>query len=214
MNRLVILAMGVAVAMFGPMALSNAPGLLKGSKPAPEAAPADPAKEAAAQKAPAEKPLPGVVKAPPLEGLPLTDLAEVLRFDVTPGWIMHRWSRVSTGMSLPQLQGYRVPLVTGTSESDLAGSLTYYFNPMQQVEQITFEGATGDTRRLVQFVTSRFGLGRKVANDPGIFIYEIPESRGPARSYLKIRPAAVLSVSQPRERFGVELVLARPYQEE
>jgi hypothetical protein len=55
----------------------------------------------------------------PLEGAPVADLAEVLRFDVTPGWVISRWPRVSTGGPHLQLQGYRVPLVTGTKESDI-----------------------------------------------------------------------------------------------
>jgi hypothetical protein len=193
--------------MFGPMALSNVPGWK--STPAASSAKTDAAKTAAS---PGDKAV-AVPHSPQLEGLPLVDLAEVLRFDVTPGWIMHRWSRVSTGLGMLQLQGYRVPLVTGTSESDLAGSLTYYFNPMQQVEQITFSGTTGDVRRLVQFTSAHFGLGRRVVNDPGLFVYEVPESRGPARSVLKIRPARILTVNQTHERFDVDLVLARPQEQ-
>ena len=64
----------------------------------------------------------------PLETLPTPTLAEVLRFDVTVEWVMQRWPRVSTGLPYLQLQGYRVPLVSGTSLRDVAGSLTYYFN--------------------------------------------------------------------------------------
>ncbi len=61
----------------------------------------------------------------------------MLRFDVTVEWVMQRWPRVSTGLPYLQLQGYRVPLVTGTKVADLAGSLTYYFNARQQVQRIT-----------------------------------------------------------------------------
>ena len=56
-----------------------------------------------------------------VEGAPVGDLAEVFRFDVTTDWILRRWPRVSTGLAQLQLQGYRVPLVTGTAQTDLAG---------------------------------------------------------------------------------------------
>lgn len=82
-----------------------------------------------------------------VEGTPVRDLAEVFRFDVTTDWILRHWPRVSTGLAQLQLQGYRVPLVTGTGEADLAGSLTYYFNARQKVQRITFCGTTGDAAR-------------------------------------------------------------------
>ncbi len=203
MQRYLILGSALAFAMFGPMLFHQMPSWLS-DKPKPAAAPA--AKAKTAQAAPVST----VPLTPQLEGLPLRDLGEVLRFDITPGWIMNRWSRVSSALGDLQLQGYRVPLVTGTRDDDLAGSLTYYFNPKQQVQQITFHGTTGDTRRLVQFVTSRYQFGRRVANDPSQFIYEIPEPRGAAKSSLTIRPASILSANQPRQRFDVALVIQRP----
>ena len=80
--------------------------------------------------------------------MPLPSLAEVLRFDVTVEWVMQRWPRVTTGLPQLQLQGYRVPLVTGTSLSDVAGSLTYYFNARQQVQRITLRGTDRRSQRL------------------------------------------------------------------
>ncbi len=70
-----------------------------------------------------------------VEGVPPQTLEEVLRFDISPDWIIERWPRVSSGLSELDLQGYRVALVTGTAESDLAGSLTYYFNKKNQVDR-------------------------------------------------------------------------------
>jgi hypothetical protein len=162
--------------------------------------------------APKEEPAPSpsLVVEPALEGFPTYDLAEVFRFDISPGWIMARWARVSAGLAALQLQGYRVPLVTGTGQDDLAGSLTYYFNPAQQVQRITFSGTTGDTRKLVHFVTTSCGFARRVTNDPSLFIYEIPEPRGPAKSVLQIRPARVLTANLPYQRFEVELAIERP----
>lgn len=145
-----------------------------------------------------------------LEGTPVDDLSEVLRFDLTPGWIVNRWPRVSAGLAHLELQGYRVPLVTGTAEDDLAGALTYYFNPRQQVQRITFYGTTGDTRRLVDLVTGRFGFARRLINDASVFVFEIPGSNGRAISSLWIRPAKVIKTSDPRRRFEVALVIERP----
>ncbi len=144
------------------------------------------------------------------EGEPVDDLAEVLRFDVTPHWIMRRWPRVSTGLAELPLQGYRVPLVTGTAESDVAGSLTYYFNAQQQVQRITFHGTSGDVRELVGAMTSRYRFARKLTNDPGMFVYEAPSSSGKPSGWLKITTAGVFKASEPHRRFRVDLSMERP----
>ena len=79
-----------------------------------------PASLVAAQSA--ADPVPGANAAAPsianrLQGRPRSrSLDEVLRFDLTPDWILHRWPRVSTGLAQLDLQGYRVPLVSGTRE--------------------------------------------------------------------------------------------------
>jgi hypothetical protein len=145
-----------------------------------------------------------------LEGPPVGELGEVFRFDITANWIMGRWTRVSTGLAQLQLQGYRVPLVTGTAENDLAGSLTYYFNPRQRVQKITFNGTTGDATRLVRFLMGRYGFKRRIVNDAGLFTYEAPAPPGEVRSILRIRPAGVVQSDQPYRRFHVDLVLERP----
>jgi hypothetical protein len=146
----------------------------------------------------------------PPHDVPIHDLADVLRFDLTPDSVVSRWPRVSAGLAHLELQGYRVPLVTGTAEDDLAGALTYYFDPRQRLDRITFHGTTGNPRRLVDLVTSRFGLARKFINDAGVFLYEIPGQRGRARSFLWIRPAPVVKASDPHHRFEVAMVIQRP----
>ncbi len=149
-----------------------------------------------------------------VEGPAVRDMAELFRFDISAGWIMQRWSRVSTGMAQLQLQGYRVPLVTGTAPSDLAGSLTYYFNPKQQLEKITFAGSTGDASRLVQLLTRRYGFARRLTNDSGIFLYESVDERGKVQSVLKIRPTGILKKQDRHNRFQVDLMLNRPEREQ
>lgn len=151
----------------------------------------------------------GTPKIPVHEGV-VANFAEVFRFDISTGWIMQRWPRVSTGMSQLQLQGYRVPLVTGTRLDDLAGSLTYYFNPYQQVQAITFNGTTGDATRLIQTLSKQYGFQRRLANDGGLFVYVVPDEKKKIRSVLKIRPSGIVRTDTPHSRFQVDMVIERP----
>jgi len=159
------------------------------------------------------QPPPGISSQGPLgpmdlavEGPPAVDIAEVFRFDVGMDWLISRWPHVTTRLADTELQGYRVPLVTGVREDDIAGSLTYYFDESQQVRRITFEGSTGDATRLVQLVTSRFQLDRETDKDAGLFAYRDRWS-GDVVSYLHVRPAAVVRADDPHRRFHVSLSL-------
>jgi len=200
------------VALFGPVAFYSAPewwSKITNAKPSADAlgqsagaGPAEPDANAAL--------LTGKLPLRGLEGTPVDDLADVFRFDVTPGWVVARWPRVSTALAQLQLQGYRVPLVTGTARDDLAGALTYYFNPRQEMQRLTFHGTTGDARKLVHLVTTRYGLARRLTNAPGMFLYERIGPDGEAKSFLWIRPAAVVKASDPLGRLEVALLLERP----
>jgi hypothetical protein len=147
-------------------------------------------------------------KTPP--PLPAPGLEDVLRFDVTVEWVMQHWSRVSTGFQHIQLQGYRIALVTGGELTDIAGSLTYYFNPSQQVQRILFHGTTGDPAALVGILTSRYHFTRRLVNDPGWVIYETVDANNQLTGSLKIRSARVVRADQPYTRFEVELAIDRP----
>ncbi len=153
--------------------------------------------------------------APTLEGKahpgpqPLS-LDEVFRFDLTIREVLARWPRVSSSLADLQLQGYRVPLVTGPAETDLAGALTYYFNSYQQLQRITFQGTTGDGRELVQFLAGRYGFQRRLTNDPSLFVYEVPRLGGPPQSVLRLKLAPTLKAERPHQRFDVWLVIERP----
>lgn len=144
------------------------------------------------------------------EGLPISDLAEIFNFDVTMPWILGRWPRVNTRLAELDLQGYRVPLVSGTREDDLAGSLTYYFNKKQQVERITFRGTTGDARKLVHLLATRHRFVRQMHDNPGLFLYQV-KWNGKAWSELHIRPTHVVSATSPYARFEVALDMRRPH---
>jgi hypothetical protein len=101
-------------------------------------------------------------------------------------------------------------LVTGTLDDDVAGALTYYFNPGQQVQRITLQGTTGDATKLVYLLTTRFGFGRRLTNDPGVFVYEAPSQDRKTQSRLWIRPAGVIDAKNRFSRFHVDLVIERP----
>jgi hypothetical protein len=175
-----------------------------GTPPAPGVAPpatpgAHPAAFGAAPATPTRQ---------PIEGYTVHDLADVLQFDGTPGWVMARWPRVTSGLAAVDLQGYRVPLVTGTGAGDLAGSLTYYFNKEQRIEHITFHGTTGDPRKLIALVTQRYHLEPQKTDDPSLTLYQV-KWNGKPQSELLIRPMRVLRADQPNARYEIDLALMR-----
>jgi Family of unknown function (DUF6690) len=144
----------------------------------------------------------------PLEGTRYQSLAEVLRMDVTKEWVYSRWARKSTGLADPDYYGIRVPLVTGTGVSDLAGSLTYYFNSQGQVQHISFVGRTADPSQLAQFVTNTYKLQR-VEAAAGEQLYQTKRS-GKVQSELRTQPDGVLWTTSPHDSVLVVLELERP----
>jgi Family of unknown function (DUF6690) len=146
--------------------------------------------------------------AAPIEGARFHSVAEVLRFDVSKEWVYSNWPRKSTGLADPELYGVRVPLVTGTKLTDLAGSLTYSFNQQGQVQHISFLGRTADTTPLVQFVTASYQLERREA-PAGEQLYQVG-SEDRVQSELRTRPESVLRSASPNGSFLVELELERP----
>lgn len=198
--------------LFSPILFFNAPGWWSQLKASIASASAPPA--AAPPQGTKPKPDPFATRPlgqeASLDGASVHELTEVLRFDISPAWVVRQWPRVSSGLAQLQLQGYRVPLVTGTDQDDLAGSLTYYFNPRQQVQRLTFHGTTGDTRSLVALFTARFGFRRRLTNEPGVFLYETLGSNGKPISFLWIRPAPVVKATEPLERYEVAILMERP----
>ncbi|HEY4308505.1 MAG TPA: DUF6690 family protein [Pirellulales bacterium] len=178
-----------------------------GDKASPEASPTEPG----APRAEIAKGDPATPKPPSLKTTPFHSLEEVLRFDVTTNWVLSNWPRVSADLAELDLQGYRVPLITGTSDADVAGSLTYYFNPKQRVARITFFGTTGDTRRLVAYLESQYGFQRKETPEPNLFLYQVKSwTWGQVTSELRMRPASVVRSEVPNSRFEVALLMDRP----
>ena len=187
--------------------------LFSGSTSTSAETPADgtPSAAAAAVGLPLSTPVLGGVTpgAPTADLPPIVDLGEALRFDVTNSWILGRWPRVTTGLPDENMQGYRVPLVTGTGEDDLAGSLTYYFNTAHRCRRITFQGTTGDARKLINLLTTHYGFVQQKSSEPGLYVYQI-RWNGRATSELHVRPARVVRASIPMGRFEVLLAMNDP----
>ncbi|MCA9120769.1 MAG: hypothetical protein H6822_32485 [Planctomycetaceae bacterium] len=155
--------------------------------------------------------LPGVSFETPGNDAALTggvgELGQIMQSDVTPAWIMQRWSRVSTIHTEPGLSGFRVALVTGTELSDLAGSLTFYFDNLQKLRRITFDGLTGDACELVQVAAQRFNLRSEPALGAGLYL---SRWNGQPTGVLRISHAPVIRAQRPHERLEVMLELNQP----
>jgi hypothetical protein len=139
-------------------------------------------------------------------GPQVSNFGEVFRFDLTPQAIAQRWSRVSTGLGDERLQGYRVPLVTGNDASDLAGSLTYYFDGRPKLRRITFLGSTADPNRLVEFLGQQYGFRQFQGGNARVTSYR---SRFRNTGLLQISPAEVLDKNLAATNYRVELTLER-----
>jgi hypothetical protein len=139
-------------------------------------------------------------------GPEITSFGEVFRFDISPQAITSRWTRVSTGLGDARFQGYRVPLMTGPAESDLAGSLTYYFDGQPKLRRITFLGTTGNPQRLIQFLARHYGFRRFPNGNARVTTYGV---RFPYSGILKIATAEVIDKSLASTNYRIELSLGR-----
>ncbi|MBP86571.1 MAG: hypothetical protein CMJ64_07645 [Planctomycetaceae bacterium] len=134
-------------------------------------------------------------------------LNEILRFDVSPRWVMQHWGRVSTILSESDLEGLRVPLVTGTDVTSVTGSLTYYFDKQQQVRRITLHGHTGDDSQLVDIVTKQFKLRAESALGAGMYV---SKWNGKPTSVLRVSHAPVVRANSPHASLQIALEINQP----
>ncbi len=148
-----------------------------------------------------------VVVLPKLTGPATSDLQTLFRFDVSPRWVIERWTRVSTIRAEPGWEGMRVPVVTGTQFDDLAGSLTYYFDAQHQVRRITFHGVTGDERKLVAFVSQVYDLQPDADLTGSV---HVARWNGKPTSVLRVALAPVIRANMPHSRLEILLELNRP----
>ncbi|MHC2067017.1 DUF6690 family protein [Bremerella sp. T1] len=134
-------------------------------------------------------------------------LDHVINFHANPRWVMDTWPRVSTTLSDTQLEGMRVPLVSGSRIDDIAGSLTYYFDKDKVLQRITFHGSTGDERRLVAMLTQHY----KFESEPTVAgsLYMVKWNGDPV-SVLRVEPAPVINQNLPHARLKIDLEINRP----
>jgi hypothetical protein len=204
-----LLAVGGPVSVFSTSDLVAGKGKESATSPNPAAFPTG--QTPAPSGAGGTGTVPAELLAPmPVDNTPTPSLAQVLRFDLTVESILRQWPRVSTGLPHLQLQGYRVPLVTGSRVSDVAGALTYYFNTQQQVQRITLRGTTGDPGELVSLLVTQYHFARRLTNDPGLVLYETVDSSSRPAGALKIRSAGIVMANQPNQRFEIDLAMDRP----
>lgn len=145
----------------------------------------------------------------PLEGVYGRSLSELLNWGITKEWVYRNWDRKTTGLADPQLFGIRVPAVTGGAMTDVAGSLSYYFDAQGVLQKIRLHGRTADTTQLVRLAGERFGMSRRTSMSPGEQLYQAVEENH-LRSELRTRPESVLWGTTPHSSFVVDMEINRP----
>lgn len=133
-------------------------------------------------------------------------LEQVFRFDFSPRTVTELWPRVSTVLGGANQMGLRVALITGTQPDDVAGSLTYYFDDHHQVQRITLQGTTGDERRLVQLLTTQFGLQPAPTVRAGLYTLDGPAGM---QSSLQVIHLPVVRSTTPNNRVEIAVDLQR-----
>ncbi len=131
---------------------------------------------------------------------------EAFNFNATPEWVVARWPRVTTALGNLELSGMRVALVTGIQEDDLHGSLTYYFDKDRRLQRITFQGQTGEMRRVVSFFVQRHGFRAEKTIDAALFT---KRWNGKPRSVLWVGHAPVVQGDASFSRLAVRLEVNR-----
>lgn len=137
-------------------------------------------------------------------------LEQAINWSVTRNWVYQQWARKSTGLADPTLYGVRVPLVTGAGMTDLAGSLTYYFDRAGALQRIRFHGRTADTSRIVHLATSRFGMQQRQPLSAGDQLFQAVEGDNKLRGELRTRPEGTLWATSPHDSFDVKFEVTRP----
>jgi len=140
-------------------------------------------------------------------GSPVTDLREVMRFDITPDWVMNRFSRVSTVLAELRLKALRVPIVTGTRVDDLAGTLTYYFDGQDRLQRVSMHAFTGDPERLVGSMTQHYGMQQEPNLEAGIYT---KRWNGMPVHFLRLTRSSVVYADALHQKFTVFLELNQP----
>jgi hypothetical protein len=140
---------------------------------------------------------------PTAPATPAATIEEAFRFEIQPAWVISRWPNASTMTGAKQL-GMRVALASGTRSDDVAGSLTYYFNEHHQLQRITFLGQTGDARRLLAAVVTRYGLQSLPTTDAAHYIAGNPK-KPTSEVLVRFSPTAANQTPSARLEVAVDL---------
>lgn len=143
----------------------------------------------------------------PIVGGPVRDLRDIIRFDITPGWVAQNFGRVSTVLADVQLDGLRVPVVTGTSGSDLAATITYYFDRQQQLRRINVQGLTGDPTAIATLMQQYYNL--KAEPTLGGHLYTTRWNNR-ITSMLHVAPSPIMYSTAEHSRYTLFLELNQP----
>ena len=144
---------------------------------------------------------------PTLSGYQISDLSQLMRFDISPEWVIGRFTRVSTVLAEMNLKGLRVPIVTGIRSDDVAGTLTFYFDSMNRLQRLTFHGFTGDPNRFASAMVGNFGLQRERALEAGAFT---KRWNGRPTHFMRLTHAPVVYADAVHQKYTVFLELNHP----
>ncbi len=139
--------------------------------------------------------------------LPPVSLEEALRLDISPVWVTSHWSRVSTVVSETEHMGLRVALVSGTQPTDIAGSLTYYFDQRHQLQRVTFTGLTGDESRVITYLMTKYSFRPQPTVAAGL--YQAPAGAGKV-SQAQVNHLPVVQAAATNARVELAIELLRP----
>ncbi|MFO0913070.1 MAG: DUF6690 family protein [Pirellulales bacterium] len=182
-----------------------------GTRKAPRAGETDPwpaPPDVATDTAPPAIPAPRTraVTWPPVGGPPAQTLADVVRFDATPQWMMGNWSRVARLPFDNGWQVYRVPLATGSQPFDVCGSLTYVFDAQPSVQRVSFDGWTGDPSRVIDTAVRFWNMAPDATYGPGLYLGKVGDQ---VLGVLQVGTAQVMLADRPQERYQLKLELNR-----
>ncbi len=139
---------------------------------------------------------------PSLVGTRTDDLRKIIRFDATPEKVIAHFSRVTTVLADLSLQGLRVPVVTGTEATDLAGTMTYYFDKSGQTQRISLHGFTGDPRELITTLSQHYELKHEPSYEAGVYM---KRWNGHPINFMRITHAPVVRTENVHQKYTVFL---------
>lgn len=142
-----------------------------------------------------------------LVGGPVHDLRDVLRFDITPAWVSQHFARVTTVLADLQLDGLRVPLVTGTDPTDIAGTITYYFDRSGQLQRVNIHGFVGDPTGVAETMQRHYQMAAEPTLDAGVYTVRW---NGVVSGLLKLSRAPVMYSDAHHQRYTLFLELNQP----